>query len=362
MSQQTNPGVLLFVGTYTRGESEGIYVYRLDSDTGALEFVGNVGGIDNPTFLDIDPGGRVLCAVSEVAESVGKPTGAVNSFAIDPQTGGLSFLSQQSSGGAGPCHISIDSTGRHVLVANYSGGSVAVLPLAADGRLGEATDFVQHEGSSVNLRRQKGPHAHSISLSPDNRFALAADLGLDKILIYRFDPDTGKLSAAKQPWAAVAPGAGPRHLAFHPSDRYAYVINEIGNTVTAFSYDETAGRLSEFQTISTLPADFTEVSHTADIHVAPSGRFLYGSNRGHDSIVIYSIDDRTGELSLVGYEPTQGGNPRNFALDPAGLFLFAANQDSDTIVTFRIDADTGRLQATGHITEVPRPVCLKMLR
>lgn len=353
--------ILVYVGTYASQEDEGIHVYRLDSDNGALESVGGTGGIANPSFLDLDPQGRVLCAISEVSQFEGQPAGAVSSFAIDPQTGELTFRSQRSSVGTGPCHVNIDATGRHALVANYGGGSVAVLPIGADGSLGEATDFIQHEGSSVDAQRQTSPRAHSINIAPDNRFALTPDLGLDRILIYQLDSSAGKLQPGEQPWASVAPGAGPRHLAFHPSRKYVYVITEMGNTVTAFAYDEPAGSLSEIQTITTLPEDYDGVSYTADIHVAPSGRFLYGSNRGHDSIVIYAIDEATGKLSTVGHEPTQGANPRNFALDPTGSFLFAASQNDDIIVAFRIDAD-GKLQATGQVTRVPKPVCIKMIQ
>ena len=241
------------------------------------------------------------------------------------------------------------------------GGSVAVFPIGKDGRLGEASDFVQHTGSSVNPRRQSEPHAHSIMIDPENRFAFAPDLGLDKILIYKLNLEDGSLTANAQPWARVHPGAGPRHLDFHPNGKYAYVINELDSTFTAFRYDANTGTLTEIQTISTLPEDFDGTSHCADVHVHPSGKFLYGSNRGHDSIVICAIDEETGMLSYIGCESTQGQAPRNFGLNPEGTFLLAANQSTNTIVTFAVDADTGELTATGNVAEVPNPVCLKML-
>ena len=351
---------LVYIATYTQGKSEGIYVYRMHP-SGALEFVSKATGVDNPSFLDIHPQGRYLYAVNEVGEFAGKPSGAVSAFAIDSQTGELTYLNQQPSRGTGPCYLSVDQTGKFVLVANYGGGSVSVLPIQDDGRLGEATDFIQHQGSSVNPRRQEGPHAHSIVLDKANRYAFAPDLGLDKIMIYRLDLTQGKLIPNDMPWAQVKAGAGPRHFDFHQTSRYAYVINEIDSTLTAFAYDGTKGTLRELQTVSTLPEDFKGTSHCADLHVSPSGKFVYGSNRGHDSIVIFAIDEDTGKLTYIGHELTQGKTPRNFAIDPTGAFLLAANQSTDTIVTFHIHPQTGKLTPTGHVTRVPMPVCLKLL-
>ena len=361
MTTQNDEGVLVYIGTYTHGRSEGIYVYRMDVFTGALQFVSEATGVDSPSFLALHPQQHYFYAVNEVGEFAGQPSGAVSAFSIAPKTGELTYLNQQSSGGTGPCHLSVDRTGRYVLVANYGGGSVCVLPVQDDGRLGEATDFIQHEGSSVNPNRQGGPHAHMITLDPANRYVFSPDLGLDKIMIYKLDLSHGKLSPNDQPWVEVKAGAGPRHFAFHPNRRYAYVINEIDNTFTAFAYDETNGTLREVQTISTLPEDFTGTSHTADVHILPSGKFIYGSNRGHDSIVIFEIDENTGQLTYVGHELTQGENPRNFAIDPTGTFLLVANQDTGNIVTFRIDQETGKLASTGHVAEVPTAVCLKMI-
>ncbi len=352
--------MLVYIGTYTQGDSEGIYVYRLDISSGALEYVSVAAGVDNPSFLELHPQKPYLYAVNEISDFGGESSGAITAFSIDEGTGALTLLNQQSTIGPGPCHLSVDATGKFALVANYGGGSVCMLPIQEDGTLGEATDFIQHEGSSVNPARQQGPHAHSIVIDPTNRYAFTPDLGLDKILIYKIDLTSGKLIPNDPPWVAVAPGGGPRHFDFHPDHKYAYVINEIGNTVTAFTYDETNGSLAEIQTIPTLPDDFEDTSHTADIHVSPSGKFLYGSNRGHDSIVIFAIDSETGTLAYVDHESTQGETPRNFAIDPTGTFLFAENQGTDTIVTFRIDSDTGKLTATGHVADVPMPVCIKM--
>jgi 6-phosphogluconolactonase len=354
-------GIFVYIGTYTRGRSEGIYVYRMEESSGRLEFASVAKGMDNPSFLAIHPQERYLYAVNEVGGRAGKPSGAVSAFSIDPETGELTYLNQQSSHGTGPCHLSVDQTGQFALVANYGSGSVSVLPIHSDGKLGEATDVVQHQGSSVDPRRQGGPHAHSIILDKANRYAFAPDLGLDKIMIYQLDLTQGKLKPNEEPWAKVKAGAGPRHFTFHPNGRYAYVINELDSTLTAFTYDGTCGRLREVQTVSTVPEDFSGTSYCADVHVSPSGRFIYGSNRGHDSLAIFEIDQDTGRLDYVGHEPTHGKTPRGFAIDPTGTYLLAANQDTDTIVTFRIDQQTGRLMSTGHVAEVPTPVCLKMI-
>ena len=361
MAQENNKDYYVYVGTYTHGDSEGIYVYRLDGETGALEYSSKVTGVVNPSFLDLHPSGRYLFSVNEIGEFEGKASGAVTAFYIHESTGEISFLNQQATGGGAPCHVSVDATGKYLLVANYGGGSVAALPIGTDGRLAEASDFVQHQGSSVNPRRQTEPHAHAIMIDESNNYAFAPDLGLDKILIYQLDLKKGKLTPNTQPWVRVHPGAGPRHLDFHPNGKYTYVINELDSTFTAFRYDENTGALTEIQTISTLPDDFEGNSHCADVHVHPSGKFLYGSNRGHDSIAICAIDDETGMLSSIGWESTQGQTPRNFCLNPDGTLLLAANQQTSNIVTFAINTDTGELTATGNVAEVPNPVCLKML-
>ncbi|MCH8308986.1 MAG: lactonase family protein [Chloroflexi bacterium] len=353
--------ILLYVGTYTRTTSEGIYVYRMVNSTGALERVAVTGGIENPSFVALNPDSAHLYAVAEINEHGGQSSGAVFSYSISSDTGELAYLNQQSTGGPGPCHLTVDAAGTHVIVANYQGGSVCVLPIQDDGSLGEASEFIQHEGSSVNPQRQEGPHAHSVNLDPNNRFLYTPDLGMDKVMIYQLDLDTGKLVANDPPFAQVAPGAGPRHFAFHPGGKRAYVLNEIDSTITAFNWDSVGGGLEEFQTITTLPDDFSGTSHTADMHIHPNGRFLYGSNRGHDSIAIFEIDPDTGSLTSRGWEPTQGRTPRNIAIDPAGKFMLAENQDSDSIVTFRIDQETGALEATGDVAQIPMPVCIKFL-
>lgn len=352
----------VYIGTYTRGDSKGIYLCRLDVQTGKLSDPALAGETANPSFLAIHPSGDYLYAVGELGQFGGKRSGAVSAFRIDRSTGKLELLNQQPSRGAGACHLVVDGSGKNVLVANYSGGSIAVLPVRDDGQLDEATAFVQHEGSSVNPRRQKGPHAHSINVAPDNRFAFVADLGLDKVLVYRFDAKNGTLTPNASAWATVKPGAGPRHFAFHPGGKSAYVINELQSTVTAFAYDTRRGVLTERQTLPTLPEGFDGDSTTAEVQVHPSGKFLYGSNRGHDSIAVFSIDSETGRLTPVEHESTQGQAPRNFGIDPTGTFLLAANQNSHTVVVFRIDQDTGELTPTGQKVDVPSPVCIKVVR
>jgi 6-phosphogluconolactonase len=351
----------VYVGTYTQKGSKGIYRFELDLPTGKLTNRALAAESPNPSFLAIDPSQRYVYAVNEVSKFDGKNSGAVSAFAIDPKTGDLKLLNQQSSKGPGPCYVVVDAAGKHVLAANYGGGSACVLPIEADGKLGKATGFVQHQGSGADPRRQKEPHAHSINLDAGNRFAFVADLGLDKVLVYRFDPAKGTITPNDPPAASVAPGSGPRHFAFHPNGRNAYVINEMKNTVTAFSYNPEHGVLKELQTVPTLPKDFKGTSSTAEVVVHPSGKFLYGSNRGHNSIVIFSIDPKSGELTTVGHQTSQIKTPRNFAIDPTGTYLLVANQDGDSIVVFRIDPKTGELKPTGNVAEVPVPVCLRMM-
>lgn len=350
--------MFVYVGTYTRGDSDGIFVFRYDRRTGQLERVSAVGGVRNPSFLAISPNRKYLYAVNEIADFQGQKAGAVSAYRIDPKSGALTFINQKSSVGDGPCHLVVSNDGRHVLVANYGGGSVAVLPTDSQGALRDASSFVQHVGSSV-LPRQKGPHGHCIHLDPANRFVYSCDLGLDKVLVYAFDAEGGKLSASSE--AKLKPGAGPRHFAFHPTAPLAFAINEIGNTITTFQRDAETGKLTELSTVGTLPADFDQTSHTADIHVSPDGRFVYGSNRGHDSIALFSLDPKAGKLAPAGHVSTGGKTPRNFGLDPQGNYLLAANQGSDSVVVFRIDQRSGALEPTGHVQSVPRPVCVKFV-
>ncbi len=356
-----NAQLLVYVGTYTGKGSDGIYLLRLDTASSGLTSPVLAAETPNPTFLALHPNHRYLYAANEIGRFDGKKSGAVSGFAVEPGTGKLTFLNQEASGGDGPCHLVVDRTGKYVLLANYGGGSVAVLPIQGDGRLGTATSFVQHTGSGSNPQRQEGPHAHSINVDAANRFAVAADLGLDKLLVYRFNSTNGTLTPNDPPFVTVKPGSGPRHFAFHPQGRFAYAINEMGSTVTVFAYDGTQGTLKEVQTISTLPKGFKGENDTAEVQVHPSGKFLYGSNRGHDSIAVFSIDKANGKLSLIQNESTQGKTPRNFGIDPSGRILLAANQDSGNVVAFRIDPRTGRLSPTGQSVKVNSPVCVKFL-
>ena len=328
--------------------------------TGALKPAGVTEGIKNPSFLAIHPTGKFLYAVSEVSDG-GKSSGAVSAIALDRANGQLSPLNHQSSEGAGPCHVSVDRTGKVVLVANYGSGSIASLPLNQDGSLAPAASAIQHEGMGADPARQKGPHAHSINTSPDNRFVYAADLGLDKIMIYQLDPNRGTLTPNDPPFAATVAGGGPRHFAFHPGGKFAYVCNEMKSSVTAFYFDAGTGGLTELQTISTLPADFSTNNSTAEIQVHPLGRFLYCSNRGHDSLAIYAIDEKSGKLTAVGHQATLGKTPRNFGIDPTGTYVIACNQASNSIVVFKVDQATGGMAQVGEPIEVGSPVCVKFL-
>ncbi len=351
---------IVYVGTNTRSKSKGIYAYRFQPSSGTVTPLGLASETPNPSWIAVHPELQYMYAVNEneFKPEPGKP-GNISAFAMDRKTGRLTLLNRASAVGRGPCHLAVDPTGRSLLLANYGSGSVAVLPIQPDGRLGEATAFVQHQGSSVNPRRQAGPHAHCIRPSPDNRFVLAADLGLDQVLVYRFDPAKGTLIPNDPPAAMVAPGAGARHFAFHPTGRYVYVVNELANTVTAFSYQADKGVMAGLQTVPTLPADFTGRSSSAEVVVDAAGRFVYASNRGHDSIAVFSIDPDKGTLTPVEHVSTQGRTPRNFAIDPTGAYLFAANQDSHNIVLFRVDARTGRLTPTGRIIEdSPEPTAV----
>ena len=352
---------LVYIGTYTQGESKGIYAYRFDAETGESTSLGLAAATTNPSFLVIHPNRRFLYAVNEISSYEGRASGGVSAFVIDQQTGKLTLVNEVASLGADPCHVSVDNTGKYVLVANYTGGNVAVFPLREDGGLGKASAFVQHTGSSVNPRRQEGAHAHWISVSPDNRFAIAADLGLDELIVYRFDAHAGAIAPNHRQWVKLVPGAGPRHFVFHPGGKFAYAINELYSTVTGFSYDAAKGSLHELQTVSTLPKDFGGYNDAAELQVHPTGKFLYASNRGHDSVAVFNIDAATGTLTPVEYVPTQGKTPRNFAIDPTGSYLFAANQESNNIVVFRIDPQTGRLTPTGQVLQAPSPVSITFM-
>ena len=349
----------VYFGTYTRGEnsSKGIYHSVLNLETGKLSDPVLAAEAGNPSFLEIHPNGKFLYAVSEAGGA-----GSVSAYAIEADIGDLKLLNKQPSGGAGPCHVNLDNEGRNLLVANYGSGSASVIPIKTDGRLEKPTGFVQHEGSSVNLKRQKGPHAHSINVSPDNRFAFVADLGIDKIMIYKLDIEKGTIVANSPPFVKVKPGAGPRHFAFHPNGKYAYVINELDCTVTAFAYESVSGVLKEIQTITTLPNGFNGSNTCAEVRVHPSGKFLYGSNRGHDSIVVYRVNLANGTLTYVEHETADIKTPRNFNIEPTGKFCLVANQGKGSVVVFRINKETGALEPTGHKVSVAKPVCVRFLR
>ena len=340
---------LMYVGTYTTGTSKGVYAYRFSPFTGELTPLGLVAETPNPSYVAMDRSGNYLYAVNE------DKAGTVSAFKMDRPTGKLTFLNTVSTKGDGPCHLMVDKTGKTLVVANYGGGSVAAFRIGKDGKLGEAAGFDQHVGASADPARQKKPHAHCANISPNNKFAMVADLGLDKVFVYKLSPGKAGLTANDPPFTSVAAGAGPRHFDFHPNGKFAYVINELNSTVTEFGYDGKRGTLTQMQTIATLPADFKGESSTAEIFVHPNGRFLYGSNRGHDSIAVIAINP-VGKMTMVETVSTQGQVPRGFAIDPTGGYLVVANQKSDNLVVYKIDVATGKLKATGARVNLGAPV------
>lgn len=351
----------MYVGTYTGPGSEGIYVYRFNPKTGALTSIGLATKSESPSFLSIAPDKKTLYAVNEVATGPNR-TGMVTAFTIDRKSGTLTPINQVSSGGAGPAFVAVDGKGHAVLAANYGGGSVSSFRVEKGGRLSDPVSVIQHKGSSVNGQRQREPHAHSLNVSPDHRYAIAADLGTDELLVYRFDPTTAKLTPNDPPATKLAPGSGPRHFAFHPNKRWAYVINELLLTLTAFQWDATKGTLTTFDTVSTLPEGVKGQNYsTAEVQIHQSGKWLYGSNRGHDSISVFDIDRGTGKLKLVQNVPTGGSTPRNFRIDPTGKWLIAANQRGNNMNVFRIDEKTGKLTLTGAPVTLVSPVCIKFV-
>lgn len=365
-NSQAGNATLVYVGTYTGGKSKGIYLFRLQTDN--LEVsqnitlvpLGLVAEISNPSFLELDTKRRLLFAVNEDSQFEGKPGGSVSAFSID-SAGKLSLLNQRPSMGAGPCHLVLDKDGKNILVANYDGGSVSVLPVGADGKLGEASAFVQHTGKSVNPDRQAGPHAHCVTLDIANRFAFVCDLGLDKVLTYRFDAQQGKLTPGAPPFTPIKPGAGPRHLVFRPDGLFAYVINELDSTIAAFSYNAADGRLAPVETVSTLPPYFDGKNSGAEIGMHPSGKWLYASNRGNETVVLFELDRDTGKLTYVEEQGTGGKTPRHFGIEPSAKHLAICNQNSDTVLACRIDSGNGRLKPSGVFASVPTPVCAKFL-
>lgn len=351
----------LLIGTYTGGDSKGIYKARLDLAEGKLGEPELVAELKNPSFVAIHPEFDKVYAVSEISDLNGKPTGGVVAFRINPESGKLERINEQPSGGAGPCFVNVDLAGNFVLIANYGGGSVSSYPITEEGGLGESASFVQHEGSSINSQRQEGPHAHSINLDPNNRFAFVADLGLDKVIAYDFSPETGELSANEKLTASTPQGGGPRHFSFHPNRKFAYTNNELTSSVTVLAFDTKQQTMKPIQTISTLPEDFDQNNSTAEVLVHPSGKFVYCSNRGHDSIAVFAVDPKAGTLESKGFVSSGGKTPRNFAIDPSGRYLLAENQSTNNIVVFLIDKESGMLEPTGSEIMVGAPVCIRFL-
>ena len=358
---------LVYAGTFTGPKSKGIYCFRLQEDN--LEVSQNITLVplglaaqsENPSFLELDLKRRLLFAVNEVDKFEGKATGSVSAFSIDRGTGKLTLLNQRPSMGTGPCHLVLDKKGRNLLVANYGGGSVAVLPVGPDGRLGEATSFIQHTGKSIDPKRQLGPHAHCVTLDPANRFAFVCDLGLDKVMTYRFDAKHGKLTASEPAFTSIKAGAGPRHMVFRPDGRFAYVINEMNSTLNAFSYNPKTGVLTERQTISTLPPSYNGPNSGAEVGMHPSGKYLYASNRGNNTVVLFGIDASKGTLTYIDEQWTGGMTPRHFGIEPSAKHMAIGNQSSDTILACRIDVGNGRLKPSGVFAACPSPVCMRFL-
>jgi 6-phosphogluconolactonase len=350
---------LVFVGTYTTHGSKGIYAYRFDATNGKLNSLGLAAETPQPSFVVASRDGKFLYAANEMQDFDAQKSGAVSAFAIAAD-GKLKLLNQLASRGADPAHITLDHTGKYLIAANYTGGNLTVFPIEQNGALGQATDFVQHKGSSVNRERQEGPHPHEVVMSPDNRFVLVPDLGLDEVVIYAFDAAKGKLGTSHS--VKVTPGSGPRHLAFSKDERFVYLMTEMKSEIVVYSYEKSSGGLKELQTISSLPADFKGENTGAEIEVHPSGRFLYASNRGdNNSIAVFAIDTKSGKLKLEQIESTQGKTPRHFAIDPSGKWLLAENQDSDNIVIFKIDEKSGHLTASGQQVHISSPTCIEFV-
>ncbi|MDP2791119.1 MAG: lactonase family protein [Rectinemataceae bacterium] len=355
--------VTVFTGTYTepgyRGKGEGIYSCSLDLESGSLALTQKVLDVANPSYIACDPARERLYCVNELREYKGKPSGAVTAFSVERNTHLLKKLNSQASEGMDPCHIIVAGSGRHALVSNYSSGSVCVLPIAPDGRLGKAVQLIRHKGTSINKKRQTGPHVHSLFFDPEQRYAFACDLGIDRLVTYRYDGDASEpLNLVEERGVSIKPGAGPRHCSFHPSGKYCYLINELDSTIEVLRYHSADGRFMLLQIVSALPEASAAANLCAAIRVSPDGKFLYASNRGHDSIIVYRIDRDTGLLTYVVCEPSGGRTPRDFIVDPSGTFLLVANQDSDKVAVFRIDAGSGKLAKISEIG-IPTPVCIR---
>lgn len=356
----TQPKLFAFIGSYALEEEESVYACSYNGETGELNVLDRITGLLNPTFLDVDPDRKMIYVIAETKGEDNSRQGIALSYSFDPDTGKLTEVNRVETMDAPTCHISLDATRQCLFTASYHGGLISVSPILEDGRIGATSQLIRHEGSSVKPPQTQA-RAHSVTVSPNNRHAVVCDLGADRIAVYHIHPDEHKLTPAGD--IRLEPGAGPRHFAFHPSRPFAYVINELNDTVNAYAYDPETGRLTELQSIGTLPEGYDGKNEgTADIHISPEGRFLYGSNRGHDSIAVYSINPEAGTLTFLAHTFTQGGHPRNFGLDLEGRFLLAANRDGDNVVTFRRDAETGLLHATGSELHLPKPVCIRFAR
>jgi 6-phosphogluconolactonase len=362
IAQTASAGELfVFFGTHASGANKGFSVARFDTVSGILTTPKFITEAAAPAFFVIHPDGKHLYSCNSIDSFAGQASGAISAYSIDPLTTRLTLINQKPTGGSNPSYISLDASGRFALVANYNGGNIAVISIKPDGSLGERTAFIQHTGSSIHPVRQTMPHAHSIKLDPLNRFALVCDLGLDKVFVYRFDQKTGSLAPNDPPFAQITPGSGPRHLAFHPNGRIVYVMNEISSTVGVFAWDPQQGKLSELQTVSALPSDFKGVNTSAEIAVHPNGKFLYCTNRGHDSMAVFAIDPVSGHLTLIENIATQGHSPRNFTFDPTGRWIIVTNHGSDNAMVFRVDEHTGKLTPTGNPVTVAYPFCERFL-
>ncbi len=349
----------VYISTYTEHGGDGIYLAELNTSTGDLQLIKQVAAVKKASFLALHPNHRYLYSTCEVDECRDSKGGAVAAYKLNADTGSLTLLNHQPSGGEGPHYLSLDREGKNALVANYHAGSVAILPIGADGTLGVATATVLHHGSSVNKSRQTGPHPHAIDADPPDRFVFVPDLGTDEVVAYRFNPGAGTLAPNNPSALATTPGAGPRHIAFHPNGKWAYVINELDSTLNALRYDSERGVLTQMDTVSTLPAGAKEENITGEVIVHPNGRFLYGSNRGHDSIAVFAIDQTTGRLISLGHCPAGGRSPRNFNIDPSGKFILSANLDSDSVTVLKLDPVTGKLARTAHEIKVIQPYCIQ---
>ncbi|MBM3933600.1 MAG: lactonase family protein [SAR202 cluster bacterium] len=361
---QKSGETLVYVGSYKA--SDGIYAYRFDVQSGRLEQIGHNVETPQPLYIAVHPQRDAIYAVHGAVSGrevkvEGRPDGAVSALSFNRTSGAMTLLNTQPSRGQSPCYVSVDVTGQVALVANYDGGSVTALPIVFDRSLGAPSDFHQHEGSSIDPKRQTKAYAHAIAIDPSGKWAIAADLGIDKLMVYELAEDRGRIPAAPTPWARSKAGSGPRHIAFHPGGRYMYVIHELNSTMVAYEFDNAVGVLTELQSVPTVPAAFTAPNYCADIHIGPSGRFVYGSNRGHDSIVAYAIDQKSGRLSSPSYMTSGGKTPRAFGIDPTGRFLLSANLASDSVTVFRIDVATGKLEPSGQVVSVPSPGCLTVV-